>query len=359
MAPLETLGFALAGYGCTTCIGNSGPLDEPIAAGDRIERSGRRGRTVRQPQLRGTDPSPCPSQLPRLAAARRRLRPRGPGRHRHADRAARDRAPTASRSISPTSGRRRTRSSRSSANRSTRSSSGGRTRSCSRATSGGRRCRSRRATATTGIRRRRTSPVRRSSRASRPTCRRYATSRERASWRSSVTRSRPTTSPPPGRSRPRRPPASGSRSAASAPLEFNSYGARRGHDEVMVRGTFANIRLRNRLVEGTRGPVHGPPAGRRGAVHLRRRDALPRRGRAAARHRRPRVRLRLVARLGGEGHGAARRPRGHRRELRADPPLQPRRDGRAAAPVPARRERRARSGSPDASRTRSPGSRPG
>jgi aconitate hydratase len=31
MTPLETLGFALAGYGCTTCIGNSGPLDEPIA----------------------------------------------------------------------------------------------------------------------------------------------------------------------------------------------------------------------------------------------------------------------------------------------------------------------------------------
>ena len=31
MAPLEQLGFALAGYGCTTCIGNSGPLDEPIA----------------------------------------------------------------------------------------------------------------------------------------------------------------------------------------------------------------------------------------------------------------------------------------------------------------------------------------
>jgi aconitate hydratase len=31
MEPLETLGFALAGYGCTTCIGNSGPLDESIA----------------------------------------------------------------------------------------------------------------------------------------------------------------------------------------------------------------------------------------------------------------------------------------------------------------------------------------
>src|SRR3954469_6347092 len=32
MAPLEALGFALAGYGCTTCIGNSGPLDEAVAA---------------------------------------------------------------------------------------------------------------------------------------------------------------------------------------------------------------------------------------------------------------------------------------------------------------------------------------
>src|SRR5207342_3934774 len=29
---LGDLGFALAGYGCTTCIGNSGPLAEPIAA---------------------------------------------------------------------------------------------------------------------------------------------------------------------------------------------------------------------------------------------------------------------------------------------------------------------------------------
>jgi aconitate hydratase len=45
-----------------------------------------------------------------------------------------------------------------------------------------------------------------------------------------------------------------------APLEFNSYGARRGHHEVLVRGTFANIRLRNRLVEGKEGPytVHLP-----------------------------------------------------------------------------------------------------
>jgi aconitate hydratase len=37
------------------------------------------------------------------------------------------------------------------------------------------------------------------------------------------------------------------------PRDFNSYGARRGNHEVMVRGTFANIRLRNQLVEGVEG----------------------------------------------------------------------------------------------------------
>ena len=39
------------------------------------------------------------------------------------------------------------------------------------------------------------------------------------------------------------------------PREFNSYGARRGNHEVMVRGTFANIRLRNQLAPGTEGGV--------------------------------------------------------------------------------------------------------
>jgi aconitate hydratase len=37
------------------------------------------------------------------------------------------------------------------------------------------------------------------------------------------------------------------------PRDFNSYGARRGNHEVMMRGTFANIRLRNQLVPGTEG----------------------------------------------------------------------------------------------------------
>ncbi|MGB7213608.1 MAG: aconitate hydratase AcnA, partial [Gammaproteobacteria bacterium] len=37
------------------------------------------------------------------------------------------------------------------------------------------------------------------------------------------------------------------------PKDFNSYGSRRGNHEVMVRGTFANVRLRNRLVPGVEG----------------------------------------------------------------------------------------------------------
>ena len=40
-----------------------------------------------------------------------------------------------------------------------------------------------------------------------------------------------------------------------SPKDFNSYGSRRGNHEVMVRGTFANIRLRNRLAPGTEGGV--------------------------------------------------------------------------------------------------------
>ncbi len=48
-----------------------------------------------------------------------------------------------------------------------------------------------------------------------------------------------------------------------APVDFNSYGARRGHHEVMMRGTFGNIRLRNALTDGE-GPytTHEPSADR-------------------------------------------------------------------------------------------------
>ena len=50
--------------------------------------------------------------------------------------------------------------------------------------------------------------------------------------------------------------------------EFNSYGSRRGNHEVMMRGTFANIRLRNAMVAGSEGPwtVH-VPSGERMSIY--------------------------------------------------------------------------------------------
>ena len=46
------------------------------------------------------------------------------------------------------------------------------------------------------------------------------------------------------------------------PKDFNSFGSRRGNQEVMIRGTFANIRLRNLLAPGTEGgyTVHAASA---------------------------------------------------------------------------------------------------
>jgi aconitate hydratase len=56
-ADLDALGFNLVGYGCTTCIGNSGPLPDPISKpiNDKEPRC-RRGGALGQPQLRGPRP---------------------------------------------------------------------------------------------------------------------------------------------------------------------------------------------------------------------------------------------------------------------------------------------------------------
>ena len=64
------------GYGCTTCIGNSGPLPEAVSKA--IEQGALVVAAVpqRQPQLRGPRPRRGARELPRLAAARRRLRAR-------------------------------------------------------------------------------------------------------------------------------------------------------------------------------------------------------------------------------------------------------------------------------------------
>ena len=69
--PLEALGFNLVGYGCTTCIGNSGPLPERD-----LRRPSTRATSPscsvlsRQPQLRGPHQPRREDELPRLAAAR-------------------------------------------------------------------------------------------------------------------------------------------------------------------------------------------------------------------------------------------------------------------------------------------------
>ena len=117
--------------------------------------------------------------------------------------------------------------------------------------------------------------------------------------------------------------------------EFNSYGSRRGNHEVMVRGTFANVRLRNLLVPGSEGTwtAHLPSGDERTIFEAAERYRAG--GRAADRARGEGVRLRLLTRLGGEGAEAPRRPRRDRRELRAHPPLEPADDGHPPAPVPA------------------------
>jgi aconitate hydratase len=64
------------------------------------------------------------------------------------------------------------------------------------------------------------------------------------------------------------------------PADFNQYGARRGNDEVMVRGTFANVRLKNKLAPGTEGGVtrhlpDGAPMSIFDAAMLYKKEATP------------------------------------------------------------------------------------
>ena len=73
---LEQLRFNLVGYGCTTCIGNSGPVAEAIAARGQAGQPGRLRRPERQPQLRRPHQPGRALQLPGLAAAGRGLRDR-------------------------------------------------------------------------------------------------------------------------------------------------------------------------------------------------------------------------------------------------------------------------------------------
>ena len=137
------------------------------------------------------------------------------------------------------------------------------------------------------------------------------------------------------------------------PKDFNQYGTRRGNHQVMMRGTFANIRIKNQMVPGVEGGVtiHYPSK-----QQMTMYDAAMRyksRGRAARRVRRQGIRHRLVARLGRQGHHPARHPRRDRAVVRAHPSLQPDRHGRGPAGASRKARRGRRSASRATSRSRS------
>ena len=79
--------------------------------------------------------------------------------------------------------------------------------------------------------------------------------RRPGAWPCWAIRSRPTTFRRPARSPATVPPGKYLQEQGVAPVDFNSYGSRRGNDRVMARGTFANIRIRNHLAPGTEGGV--------------------------------------------------------------------------------------------------------
>ena len=135
-------------------------------------------------------------------------------------------------------------------------------------------------------------------------------------------------------------PAPTSATTRSPRADFNSYGARRGnHRSDDARHLRQHPHPQPMLAGVEGGMTRYAPTGETHA-DLRRGDALSRRTGTP-----------LVVLAGKEygtgssrdwaakGTDPARRPRRHRRELRAHPPLQPRRHGRASAPVPRRRGR--------------------
>jgi aconitate hydratase len=266
MAPLATLGFALAGYGCTTCIGNSGPLDEPIAqaieADDLIVAavlSGNRNFEGRiHPLVRASYLASPPLVVAFALAGRVDIdltsEPLGTGS---------DGQPVFLADLWPGADE---------------------IRSVIGASISAELFRSTYASVFEGDERWRALPVPKGDRfawdaastyvarppfldglgATPPPLADIVGARVLASLGDSVTTDH--ISPAgaiPGWS----PAGQWLQARGVAPLEFNSYGARRGQHEVMIRGTFANIRLQNRLVPGTEGPytIHLPD-GERGFI---------------------------------------------------------------------------------------------
>ena len=168
---------------------------------------------------------------------------------------------------------------------------------------------------------------------------RRPTSSTRACSQCSATPSPPTTSRPPASIKANGPAGKYLAEHGVKPADFNTYGSRRGNHEVMVRGTFANVRLRNKLAPGTEGGVTRLlPEGTGMSIY----DASV----EYAERGTPLVILAgkeygsgSLARLGRQGSAPARRPRRAGRKLRAHPPLQPGRHGHPAAAISTGRKR--------------------
>ncbi len=259
MAPLETLGFALAGYGCTTCIGNSGPLDEAVAAAVEANDlvvaavlSGNRNFEGRIHPLARASYLASPPLVVGFALAGRvdvdlTREPLGIGT---------DGSPVFLADIWPAPDE---------------------IRAAIAEAIDPELFRRTYATVFEGDDRWRALPIPSGDRydwvadstyiakppffdgmtLTPPAVRDIAGARVLAVLGDSVTTDHIS---PAGSIAPWSPAGQWLQARGVAPLEFNSYGARRGHHEVLMRGTFGNIRLRNRLVEGKEGPytVHLP-----------------------------------------------------------------------------------------------------
>jgi aconitate hydratase len=254
MDPLAELGFALAGYGCTTCIGNSGPLDEPIAAAIEEHElvaaavlSGNRNFEGRiHPQARASYLASPPLVVAFALAGRVDIdlttQPLGIGD---------DGRPVFLADVWPSSDEIRT---------------------VIRDSIDPELFRRTYATVFEGDERWRALPIPDGDRyawdpastyVARPTFLEHLTAepapiqgiagaRALAVLGDSVTTDHIS---PAGSISPRSAAGAWLQEHGVPVLEFNSYGARRGHHEVMIRGTFANVRLHNLLVEGSEGPV--------------------------------------------------------------------------------------------------------
>ena len=260
MPYLESLRFHLVGYGCTTCIGNSGPLPEPVAVAVKDNGlvvaavlSGNRNFEGRINPLVRANYLASPPLVVAYALA---------GTYGHGFEPARllVRIRTAIRCICAMSGHRSRRSTRPSILPFAPKCSGRRTKNRYRATNGGRRVQAPAGEifqwdeTSTYVKR---PPFFENMPKQAPPLKDIRRARVLAVLGDSVTTDHIS---PAGSIQPESPAGKYLIAHGVNPKDFNSYGARRGNHEVMMRGTFANIRLRNHMAPGTEGgwTVHVP-----------------------------------------------------------------------------------------------------